>query len=389
MVHVAQLQRTPLSFNDEMAVEMLFAINVLRSQREVALMECIRYWNRDIATFAQAVADNCSGQAPSSPKYAVSIALLPADATLAVATMVQGFQLIPDSYNVALNSCEQGVNRPVSQHTCRSIRQFYWFQGNETGCGFTRCPSIANADPAFNIHDGYILACAFSVSAAQQFRPYPPRSLPHSVPCLTCLSSKDRCDPTTLHLCCDAVVGNLKIVGVGDEGAKKLECGQQPENLTNVFRFYNNVLRTNILSFDSIPNSFPADVNSHEGKYTILGPVGSVVPLGYTAGGCPFLEPIVHLYSNVLRQNLYLISKLEIEIRIQEGHINNGVVGYAVSGYAMCNATIAMYRFYNRFINAVQLSNYTDARLVFNGIPPGYESEGISFYLWEPVEGTK
>ncbi|KFD49226.1 hypothetical protein M513_09877 [Trichuris suis] len=374
----------------------------------------LRLWNRDIAIYAQTVADDCSGQRPNSPKYPMAMALLPADIPITINAMIQGFQLIPDSYNIELDSCDQGVNRPVSQDTCRSIRQvlnysneyiyslffkqadwvllcclkFYWFQGNETGCGFTRCTAITNADPALNINNGYVLACGFSIRAAEQFRPYPPPNPPNSVPCLTCLSGKDLCDATTLNLCCDGVIGNLRIVD--SEGAKRLACGQQPENLTNAFRFYDNFLRTNILSFDSIPTSFPADLKSQEKRYTILGPVGSIVPLGYAnAEECPFLEPIVHLYSNVLRQNLYLINKLEIEIRIQEGHIDRGVVGYAVSGYAMCNATIAMYRFYNRFINGVQLSNYTDVRLVFTGTPPDYESEGISFYLWQPVSSAE
>ncbi|KHJ46716.1 hypothetical protein D918_03040 [Trichuris suis] len=368
MMQVVDLQKTPLPFNDETAIEMLFAINVLRSQREVALMECIRLWNRDIAIYAQTVADDCSGQRPNSPKYPMAMALLPADIPITINAMIQGFQLIPDSYNIELDSCDQG--------------------GNETGCGFTRCTAITNADPALNINNGYVLACGFSIRAAEQFRPYPPPNPPNSVPCLTCLSGKDLCDATTLNLCCDGVIGNLRIVD--SEGAKRLACGQQPENLTNAFRFYDNFLRTNILSFDSIPTSFPADLKSQEKRYTILGPVGSIVPLGYAnAEECPFLEPIVHLYSNVLRQNLYLINKLEIEIRIQEGHIDRGVVGYAVSGYAMCNATIAMYRFYNRFINGVQLSNYTDVRLVFTGTPPDYESEGISFYLWQPVSSAE
>ncbi|CDW54428.1 hypothetical protein TTRE_0000269801 [Trichuris trichiura] len=342
-----------------------------------------RFWNRDIAAYAQTFADDCSGQKPISPKYPVAIALLPANIPTTINAMIQGFQLIQDSYNIELDSCDQGVRRPVSQDTCRSIRQ-----GNETGCGFTRCTTITNADPALNVDSGYVLACGFSVSAAEQFRPHPPHNPPHSVPCLTCMSGKDQCNATTLNLCCEGVIGNLRVVD--SEGTKKLACGQQPENLTNAFRFYDNFLRTNILAFDSIPTSFPADLKSQEKRYTILGPAGSIVPLGYAnREECPFLEPIVHLYSNVLRQNLYLINKLEIEIRIQEGHINRGVVGYAVSGYAMCNATIAMYRFYNRFINGVQLSNYTDVRLVFTGIPPGYESEGISFYLWQPVNSTE
>uniref|UniRef100_A0A5S6QRR2 SCP domain-containing protein n=1 Tax=Trichuris muris TaxID=70415 RepID=A0A5S6QRR2_TRIMR len=358
------------------ASALLANINNLRAGKNGILMECIRHWNWTLAAYAQEVANNCSTVPPTNLLHPVAISAADDDNPSNAFTSI-------DEIGIFYDSATRACSADFSPQQCQNFVQLYRFDINQTGCAKSRCDTITPAGPPNGQNNiGPILwVCAFDVSAPMDQPPF--LELPNTLPCMQCPSSKSLCDASTNNLCCDAPVFDLI---VSQDAAQAAGCGAMPplETRTNVSRYYDNSMRTNILAFENLPGTFPSDLETSGNKYTRLGPVGSVVSHNATVPECPYLKEIRHLYSPILKQNLYLIDEVEIRRRLEEGHQSRGVVGYAVPGYQMCEATIAMYRFFNPSINAVQLSNITDVDLVLRGMPPGYQWEGISFYLWDP-----
>ncbi|OUC49925.1 hypothetical protein D917_04933 [Trichinella nativa] len=331
-----------MPFNKANASAMLTAINRARSVLQVALMECVQTWDSKLAAYAQEVANTCNAAVPADAKYPLAISLI-GDVTNpknpAADELLQGFAEILNSFNPTDNSCNGGALQ-YTDASCNSMKQFYWMEMNTTGCGVAKCDSITNADPTVNVNSG--------------------------------------ASPTS----------DLSFIGeFGGDGA----CGSQPKNLKPVFRYYDKRLGSNILSFESEPSSFPEALSKEPARFDKFGAMGAVLPKDATSAECPFLEPIYHVYSPVRYQNIYTLDKREYDARIKEGYESKGIVGKAVSGYMMCNATVSMYRFFRPPSSFFMMTNSTTLDAIFNnlvGKPGSYMYEGVSFYLW-PTNATE
>ncbi|KRX50025.1 hypothetical protein T05_6498, partial [Trichinella murrelli] len=393
LVHLNQAQQTfvAMPFNKANASAMLTAINKARSVLQVALMECVQTWDSKLAAYAQEVANTCNAAVPADAKYPLAISLI-GDVTNpknpAADELLQGFAEILNSFNPTDNSCNGGALQ-YTDASCNSMKQFYWMEMNTTGCGVAKCDSITNADPTVNVNSGYQVVCAYDLKAVTTSRPFPPNADPN-VPqsCYICPTQKSLCDSSTMHLCCASPTSDLSFIGeFGGDGA----CGSQPKNLKPVFRYYDKRLGSNILSFESEPSSFPEALSKEPGRFDKFGAMGAVLPKDATSAECPFLEPIYHVYSPIRYQNIYTLDKREYDARIKEGYESKGIVGKAVSGYMMCNATVSMYRFFRPPSSFFMMTNSTTLDAIFNnlvGKPGSYMYEGVSFYLW-PTNATE
>ncbi|VDP51252.1 unnamed protein product [Soboliphyme baturini] len=137
-------------------------------------------------------------------------------------------------------------------------------------------------------------------------------------------------------------------------------CGTMPEssNLKTVYK----------------PNQIPETTN-------LLTTTAGGTPIGQIAtssssSNCPYLKPVVDLYSSFFRSHYYTVDEMIINLREGQGWTNQGILGYAVPTAGLCGANDVIYSFFRNNRGFVQVTNGSNlyqyalsGAFVFSGRP--------------------
>ncbi|KFD53758.1 hypothetical protein M514_05264, partial [Trichuris suis] len=162
------------------------------------------------------------------------------------------------------------------------------------------------------------------------------------------------------------------------------QCFTTPaeDSLQKVTRYYSTRTSDNRLETDE---SIGLQANLFVQGFGSMGVIGRWVSIAKSAGNaCTQLKPVYKLYSTIQTSTYYMINQDLITRRQSEaGYTNQGIVGYAVTGEGVCQATVPVYEFFRRGFGIVQVP----ARQMPWYLPSstGYVWQGVSFAIWPEV----
>ncbi|CDW58893.1 hypothetical protein TTRE_0000721901 [Trichuris trichiura] len=116
-----------------------------------------------------------------------------------------------------------------------------------------------------------------------------------------------------------------------------------------------------------------------------LGVIGRWVSTSKSSGNaCTQLKPVYKLYSSRQTSTYYMINQdLMMRRQSDPGYTNMGIVGYAVSGEGVCQATVPVYEFWRRNYGIVQVPARQMPLYLLSS--SGYVWQGVSFAIWPEV----
>ncbi|CDW54516.1 CAP domain containing protein [Trichuris trichiura] len=309
--------------------------------------QCITNYDTNLQAVAESVAANCSIQGVRDQVSQYGLAfffkLLP-DERPTMEEFVEEIYTGVNSYDYAASSC-------VDEIPCHSFLAFSWFENSRVGCALSTCKTVTGAEDENS--EQYFGVCAYNHKADLTARPYvsPPE-------CQFCPNEANVC---TNHLCCKYIV-------------KKENCFNiTASNLKNLYRVHhtsaNTVLTTNDTEVEKLIQA----------GATSVGIIGRIATGNDSS--CSVLKPVHHIYSPHFKSNYYIADDYLFKVRMNEGYVNKGIIGYAVQGVHSCSATIAIYDFFRYTDGITHIQNSTEVQN-YMSYKSGYLFHGVSFAIW-------
>ncbi|CDW54755.1 pathogeneis protein 1B [Trichuris trichiura] len=347
-----QYDVTPLPFNTLQQGRFVWAFNQFRSRLNSGNMQCITMWNTDLAEYAQKMAETCSVTKLEEDveKYGIVMVTRPFmhDVPTAAELVEHFYMSGKGNYNYEENVCND-----ENPSECANFKQFAWHAGSEIGCGMARCEFIIGKETA-----GYLVVCAMNKKASMRHPPYAP-----GPSCVHCPVENSRC---VNGLCCP----------MDWQKAPIKRCNGKPndKHMMAVHRFYNHGTSTNLL----VTDTEQVDFLKRQGM-PYKGIVGRVSRSEDKS--CPHLMPVHHMYSDTFSGDYYTSDEMIYNGRINREAQDFGVIGYAVAGPGICDATVPIYEFYHK-MGIIQLQNSTELQKLLDDDRGGFSYRGISFAIW-------
>uniref|UniRef100_A0A5S6QVC9 SCP domain-containing protein n=1 Tax=Trichuris muris TaxID=70415 RepID=A0A5S6QVC9_TRIMR len=347
----AQYDVTPLPFNTLQQGRFIWAFNQFRSRLNSGNMQCISTWNVDLADYAQRMAERCTVALEKEvDNYGTLVVTQPFmhDVPTAAELVEQFYISGKGNYNYEENICND-----ENPSACSNFKQFAWHSSSEIGCGMARCEFIAGKEMA-----GYLAICAMNKKANMKHPPYAP-----GPSCTHCPMENNKC---VNGLCCPNDWQKAPIK----------RCNGKPNErlMITVHRFYNHGTSTNLL----VTDKDQVDFLKRQGM-PYKGIIGKVSRS--EDKNCPHLMPIHHMYSDTYSGDYYTSDEMIYNGRVNRDAQDFGIIGYAVAGPGVCDATVPIYEFYHK-MGIVQLQNSTELQKLLDDDRGGFSYRGISFAMW-------
>ncbi|CDW58894.1 hypothetical protein TTRE_0000722001 [Trichuris trichiura] len=146
--------------------------------------------------------------------------------------------------------------------------------------------------------------------------------------------------------------------------------------MDTVYRYFNARTTENRLEADTgIQGSLLVQ------GYANTGIVGKWVKSTAKEGNaCAQLKPVYRLYSKNKNSAYYLINQDVMQVELERGYENQGIVGYAVSDEGLCQANTPIFEFGHKTAGVVQAPSTQYGPYWWNS--NGYIYQGVSFAIW-------